>query len=171
MRKTVLLAAAAWAAIGCVPPASPSQLLADSAYDMNVATRFGRMDVALDYVSESSREDFTRRHRAWGKDLRVVDVEVTKLDMRGNDQADVALNVIWLRQDEAQTRTTQLAQSWQDGRGGWRMTSEKQSGGDAGLIDEPSKTPETAAKSGGDAEAPRAVKRTSFQTKIIRATE
>lgn len=152
---------------GCLPPVSPQQLLADSAYDMNVATRFGRMDVAMDYVGEGARDDFTREHAEWGRDLRVVDVELLNLDMAAKDQANVVLSVLWQRLDEAQIRTTQLTQSWSDGRGGWRMISEKRSGGDRGLLGD---RPKPAA-SADEAEGARAPKRASFQTMIIRATD
>ena len=71
------------------------------------------------------------------------------------------------RLDEAQTRTTQLTQSWQDGRGGWRMTSEKRSGGDLGLLGDRAKP----APSADGAEIARAPRGPSFQTTIIRTTE
>ncbi len=166
MRICLLLAAAASLA-GCVPPVSSSQLLADSAYDMNVATRFGRMDVAMDFVGEGARAAFTREHADWGKELRVVDVELLSLDIGAKDQASVVLSVLWQRLDEAQTRTTQLTQSWQDGRGGWRMISEKRSGGDQGLLGERPK-PAVSAEPGEIARAPQ---RSGFQTTIIRATD
>jgi len=167
MRICALFIASASALVGCLPPVSPSQLLADSAYDMNVATRFGRMDVALDFVGDDARSAFTREHADWGRDLRVVDVELLNLDMGAKDQASVVLSVLWQRLDEAQTRTTQLTQSWQDGRGGWRMTSEKRSGGDLGLLGDRTKP----AASADGAEIARAPRGPSFQTTIIRTTE
>lgn len=162
-----MLVVAAAALTGCLPPANPSQLLADSAFDMNVATRFGRMDVALEHVGDDARESFARTHARWGRDVRVVDIELLSLGMKGNDQADVSVSVAWQRPDDANIRTTQLAQRWQDGRGGWRMTSEKRQSGDLGLLDD---RPKTAASAPEDAEKP-AIRGASFQTTIIRAED
>jgi hypothetical protein len=152
MRKA-LLALGIAAPLGCVPPVSPGQLLADSAYDMNTATRFGRMDVALEHVGPAAQEDFTKRHEGWGRDKRIVDVELTGLRMRASDEADVTVSVMWQRPDEAHVRFTQLAQRWQDGRGGWRMTSEELSGGDVGLL--------------GERAGSAAPQRVGYQTKAI----
>jgi hypothetical protein len=152
MRKALLTLGIA-ALGGCVPPISPGQLLADSAYDMNTATRFGRMDVALEHVGPAAQGDFTKRHAGWGRELRIVDVELTGLRMRASDEADVTVNVMWQRPDEAHVRSTQLAQRWQDARGGWRMTSEERSGGDVGLL--------------GERSGPTAPQRVGYQTKVI----
>ena len=132
------------------------------------------MDVALEYVGDGAREDFTRSHAAWGRGLRVVDVELASLQMKGNDKADVSLSVVWLKPDEATVRTTQLTQIWQDGRGGWRMVSEKRTNGDVGLLgdqDQPKAKAASAEDEAKDAASAASSRRASFQTTIIRASE
>jgi hypothetical protein len=150
MHQTLRLPAAAVAvALGlaaCVAPPGPAERLAESAYDMNTASRFGRVDVAIDYVVSAAQEEFARRRAAWGRDLRVVDVELTGIRMLEGGEASVLLSVSWQRLDEISVRVTHLEQRWKDGRGEWRMASEERSGGDAGLLNERPKSSDGAPR-------------------------
>ena len=60
----------------CFAPPGPMERLNMSAYDLNTATRFGRMDVALEHVAQDAQVDFMARHAKWGRGIRVVDVEL-----------------------------------------------------------------------------------------------
>lgn len=129
---------------GCFGPASPSQRLADSAYEMNDAMRFARMDLALSHVAPAARDSFVRRHQAWGSAVRIVDVEFGGVGMSAKDQAEVLLAVSWQKPDEAVIRVTQVAQRWRD-VDGWKVVSEDRRGGAWGLFGEPEpKTPPPA---------------------------
>jgi hypothetical protein len=136
MRRAPLAALIAVLA-GCITPPSPSQRLADSAFEMNHATRFGRIDLAAEQVGPVVREDFLRRHSAWGQGIRVVDVELTGIRFIDRSQAEVSLRVAWLREAEADLRDTQLSQRWRDDEGKWLMMSEQRVSGSAGLFNEP----------------------------------
>jgi hypothetical protein len=164
------LTALSGALTGCiVPPASPSQRLAESANDMNTATRFGRMDIAMDFVAAGARDDFKRRHMAWGRDVWIVDLELLDVRIDRPDEASVHLSVAWQRPDETTLRVTQLKQRWRDDRAGWRMTAEERSSGDTGLLLLPSnERPKAGASS---AQEPAQPARTSFQTRVIRAAD
>lgn len=138
MRRALLLVSAL-VAVGCLPPPVPAQTLADSAYDLNVAARFGRMDIALEGVSMDARKDFVLRHASWGQSLRVVDVEMLEMNMASRSEADVVVDVSWQRMDESTLRKTRILQRFVDERGTWRLVSEKRTGGDEGLIELPKK--------------------------------
>lgn len=135
MRKLALVALFTGLA-GCLSPPSATQRLSDAAVEMNAATRFGRMDLALEHVGTDARADFARRHAAWGGRVRVVDLDFGGFDLVKRDEAEVILNVMWLRQDEANVRVTRVAQRWRDDRGGWRLVSEQRKDGDLGLLGE-----------------------------------
>ncbi|WP_437674336.1 hypothetical protein [Sorangium sp. So ce131] len=135
---------------------------------MNTAARFGRMDVAMERVGSGARQDFMRRHQGWGTRLRVVDVEFGGFEMLKRDEADVYLDVLWLRQDEATVRATRIAQRWRDERGHWQLVGEERRDGDTGLLGEP---PPDAEKSAGEAaSAGDGVRQPGlgFQTRVIR---
>jgi hypothetical protein len=171
------LTALSAALTGCItPPASPSQRLAESANDMNTATRFGRMDIAMDFVATAAQGDFKSRHMAWGRDVWIVDLELLDVRIDGRDEASVHLTVAWQRPDETTLRVTQLKQRWRDDRAGWRMMSEERSSGDTGLLLLPLQL-NTPAKSGAAgsqkaaSQEPAKPARTSFQTRVIRAAD
>lgn len=143
---------------GCVMPPSPAQRLAESAYDLNTAARFGRMDVAVEHVRDTAREEFNKTHIGWGKSLRIVDYELTGVSMRKDGNADVFVTVNWQRPDETTMRSTEIAQRWASKRGDWSMISEEERGGDPGLISELVRPKNDDAPS---ASRPR------FQTRVI----
>jgi hypothetical protein len=136
--RTLALALALVASAGCFPPgANGGAKLAEVAYDMNVATRFGRIDIAMDHVAPTSVETFMAQHASWGRSLRVLDVEFAGVRMLPNGEARVDVLVMWQRVNGATLRTTQLAQTWRDHTGRWLVVKEEEAGGDVGLLDEP----------------------------------
>lgn len=143
MRHTLALVFAALLA-GCMAPATPGQRLADSAHEVSDAMRFGRADVAFSHMHDDVRVEIAKKHAAWGRTLRVVDVEIAGLAMSGKDEADVTLNVTWQRPNEAEIRITVVAQKWKDDRG-WRIVSEERASGDHGLLGDDPPAAEPAA--------------------------
>jgi hypothetical protein len=149
--------------VGCFAPPSAAQRLNEAALDMNGATRFGRMDIALEHVGPEARLEFAQRHAAWGASIRVVDLDYGGFNMIQRDEAEVLLNVTWLRQDEATVRVTKIAQRWRDDRGTWQLVGEKRKEGDAGLLGEM-----PAATASPVEISPASPLRASFQTRVIR---
>lgn len=122
--------------VACVPPMSPAERLSFAAYDMNAATRFGRMDVAVAHVATSSQADFLRRHRSWGRDKRIVDVDVSGIRMITPTTAEVHLSVSWHHDDETIMRQSYLAQKWTSSKGDdWALSEEIRVSGDEGLFE------------------------------------
>jgi hypothetical protein len=147
---------------GCWNPGSPTQRLAESAYDMNTATRFGRMDVALEHVGGEAREAFAKKHSGWGKSVRIVDLEFGGMSLKNKgSEAEVFVTVSWQRLDEADVRVTSIAQRWTDVRGTWSLMAEEEKGGDAGLLVDAAKAKATLATPAGP----------SNRTRVIQALE
>lgn len=133
----VLLCAILLSATACLAPPAASERATDAARSLNVAARFGRMDVALGLTADAVRQSFLKHRAAWGKDVRVMDVELVGFDMSAGDRAQVEVEYAWSRVNEAQLRSTRVAQEWRDLGGGFRLVREKRSGGDLGLFGEP----------------------------------
>lgn len=130
------------AAAGCTPP-SLTDRLTDAAINMNQATRFGRMDIALEHVGPKARDEFAKHHVDWGRTTRIVDLELVGMSMPEKDHAEVYLTVSWQRANEGDLRVTHVTQHWKNDRGTWLMTSEERKAGDPGLLGE-RVTPEPA---------------------------
>jgi hypothetical protein len=155
----------------CVVPPSASQRLAESAYDLNTAARFGRMDIALEHVREAAREEFSKKHQSWGKGIRIVDCDFGGVSIRKDGEADVTITVSWQRPNESTLRATDVSQRWSDTRGTWWMLREEETGGDPGLLAELSRT-RSAATEAVPAGAPEPgaappTTRGRYQTKVI----
>jgi hypothetical protein len=155
--RTAVLLAVLLTHLGCMAPPSQAQRVTDAARELNVACRFGRMDVALGHTSPGAREQFLERRARWGREVRVLDVELAGLRMRDEYNAVLDVDVAWVRADESSMRNTRVAQSWRDGDGGWRLIREQRVAGDLGLFGEAVPEP--------PAQPPRDVQ---FPTRVIR---
>lgn len=170
--RRLALAACLLAVAGCFSPPNAAQRLSDAAVEMNTATRFGRMDIAMEHVGAAARADFAHRHAAWGGGVRVVDLELGGFELTQRDEAEVLVSVAWQRLDESTLRVTQIAQRWRDERGRWQLIEEKRKDGDAGLLGElasskaKAATPDAGASS-EPAPAP-APQRLGLQRRVIR---
>jgi hypothetical protein len=123
---------------GCLAPPPPSQRVADVAREMNLAARFGRMDVALEHTAEGARKHFSERRADWGGEVRVLDFEFSGLSMPDSENATLLLDIQWVRLDENMLHLTRVEQSWRGGAKdkGWVLVRERRIGGDLGLFGE-----------------------------------
>jgi hypothetical protein len=138
-------------------PVTPAARVTDAARELNLAVRFGRMDVALGHTSPGARNQFLERRATWGRGLRVLDIELAGLKLQDPANAVVQVDVAWVRDNESSMRSTRIAQMWRDGDEGWRLIREQRIAGDLGLFGErASDTPNAA---------PRDVQ---FATRVIR---
>ncbi len=120
----------------CTGPVTPGQRARDSAHEYAMAVRFGRMDLASERVSTADRGRFSSQHANWGNGIRILDCELVGIVLRDRGHADALLSVGWQRIDDADVRTTQIAQHWADHRGAWLLESEERAAGDPGLLGE-----------------------------------
>ena len=162
--KTVALALALLGLAGCIAPTSGTQKLADTAYDMNNATRFGRMDVALEHVAMKSREQFQKEHAGWMRNARIVDIDFNGIQVLKNGDGEVSVTLTWQRSDESTTRTTSLIQRWTETRNVWTMASEEAKGDD-GLLGEKDQAKDATSAAPTKPERPR------YQTRVIYENE
>jgi hypothetical protein len=134
-------------------PQGPMERLNGAASDLNVATRFGRMDIAAGNVAADSRADFGRRHKAWGRDVRVLDVELEGVQILPDGGAEVDVTISWHRVDETVIRTTAVAQRWVQDTNDWKLVDETIAGGSPGLF--PAKAKKKIDKPASEKEALR----------------
>lgn len=136
--RTYALLALSLVLAGC--PAvhqSPPVRAQEAASELNVNTRFGRMELAAEHVAPTARETFFETRRAWGGRIRVADYELAGLRMKGDADAEIFVRVAWFRIDEGDLRATTLRQKWHDFKGDWKLVEEARIDGDVGLLGEP----------------------------------
>lgn len=121
---------------GCAHQTSPMRLM-NAARELNVAARFGQLDVAAEHTSDATRSTFFERRARWGNEIRVVDVSVGNLIVRDEEHAEVVVQYAWTRMDEGVLRSTAITQFWENRRqSGWRLHREQRLAGDLGLFGE-----------------------------------
>lgn len=119
---------------GCMMPPGPAERLTYAAHDMNAATRFGRLDVAMDHVAGHAREDFAKRHGSWGRTIRVLDVEMRGMRMITPETAEVQVAVSWHDSRHMDIQVSYLAQKWTRKENDWALVEELRVGGAKGLF-------------------------------------
>ena len=89
-----------------------------------------------DRIAPELRQEYGARHRGWGGDVRLVDVELAGSAPRGEHDVDIRVRVSWYLSRDEELRSTTLEQGWRDEPGGWRLVSERRVEGDVGLLGE-----------------------------------
>jgi hypothetical protein len=120
----------------CIAPQGPASRATDAARELNLAARFGRMDLAVGRTSAGARSSFFERRAEWGKNVRVLDVELAGMAMKNHQNALIYVDVAWVRMDEGALRNTRVAQTWRDVDSGWQLVREQRVAGDLGLFGE-----------------------------------
>jgi hypothetical protein len=111
-----------------------------------MAARFGRLDLAIEHTAAPAQKTFLERRAAWGRDVRVVDVNLSGLDMQDPEHAEVDVDVSWVRQEEGLLRSTRIRQTWENTVGeGWELSREQHLSGDLGLFGEAAPAPVSRA--------------------------
>jgi hypothetical protein len=125
--------------MGCVSQTSGPARAQETSNEFNLNTRFGRMEIAIEKVAPSAREDFTKHHQGWGSRIRIADLEGAGMRMtnEAKTEADVTLRFAWYRQDEDDLRSTTIRQHWREFKGDWKLVAEERVDGDVGLLGEP----------------------------------
>jgi hypothetical protein len=123
----------------CLAPPPASERATDAARELNVATRFGRMDIARGRTLSGARDDFMKRRSAWGSEIRIVDVELAGLSMADSSHALIQVDYAWVRMSEGTLRSTRIAQHWESEHGEWQLAREHREAGARGLFGEPVK--------------------------------
>jgi len=120
----------------------PSEKLNDSVRGMNDAARWGRIDLALQYIEPVFRERFLTTHHGWGRNIEVADAELLRIEMAPDRETAVALvGFSWYSLDSMTLHSTVVRQVWKKGDGDFRLDSEDVFEGDAKLLAAPAKKP------------------------------
>lgn len=156
MRKALVFAAIL-SVSGCIAPITPMERLQQSANDVASALRFNRTDLVAEYCAPKARDAFLERHAVWTDKTRIVDLELSGIYLRSQDEAEAILEVAWLREDGAMLHTTGIAQKWRHEGGSFKLVDEVFRSGDKSLFDmlpkkvDPKKEGASAAPTAGAA--------------------
>jgi hypothetical protein len=136
MRTLLALAVASSVLAGCPMPPTPAARMQEAAIDLNTNIRFGRMELAMEHVAPSERDEFIAHRRGWGSSLQLADYEMVGARMHDEDNAEVSVKYAWYRPEDGDLHTTVVRQRWKDTKGSWLLVAEARIDGDLGLFGE-----------------------------------
>lgn len=130
-----LLVGSLLALAGCISNQTAAGRAQEAANELNLNSRFGRLEMAAEHVAPAGRTDFIEHRKGWGGKLRIADCDLAGVKITGED-ADVFVKVGWYKIDVGELRVTTLRQKWHDFKGEWKLVGEERVEGDVGLIGE-----------------------------------
>jgi hypothetical protein len=137
LRRGLSLLALPLLLVGCPTPPTPAERASDAARELNMAARWGNVQVAAGLTVDDLRSEFLKKRASWGGPVRIIDTELAGIELQDSSNATIYVDVSWVRIDETTLRVTRLEQKWSDKGGAWRMKAERRQGGDLGLLGEP----------------------------------
>jgi len=152
MRALAVLTLSLAAALGsgCIfQNISSEEKLQDAVVEVNDQLRWGRIELALTRVAPEHREEFVRRHRAWGRSVYIADVELINLQRDGRQRGTSFIAFRWYSLDTMIVRETILRQEWERQSAGYVVVAEAVADGDPALL--PEAAPEDEDEGGEDA--------------------
>lgn len=121
---------------GCPAPETPYTKANEATREMNMAARWGRMDIAIGRADPEALQDFMKRHAKWHGEIRIVDTELAGLVLTEPTKAEAEVEVSWTLDDDTTLRVTRIHQKWHNKNGKWLVYEEKRQSGSEGLFGE-----------------------------------
>ena len=145
LRAAVAFLFAAFSTSACMANQSGAARMQEAANELNLNTRFGRLELAMEHVSTKDRDAFVARHKMWGSRVRIADSELAGMHLTSKEQAEVTVKVAWYKPNEQELRLTTIRQRYRDYDGVWKLEDEQRIDGDIGLLGEPIQAIESPA--------------------------
>jgi hypothetical protein len=113
----VLLAAAC----GGMPPVDT---LNDSVRLYNEGIRWQRWDRAANFLPQKERSKWVDESDERGKDLKVTEYDVVRIDQKGEKTAKVQVKLSWYKDSEGTVHETHAMQTWEKHGKDWLLVDE-----------------------------------------------
>jgi hypothetical protein len=116
---------------------NPSQKLNERVQEYGDATRWNRLDIAVQMVTPGYRDAFMKRHAAWGRAVEVADAELIHIQIAPDgNTATSTLAYSWYDLSAMTLARTVVRQTW-DIRNGYQVMGEDVVEGAAELLPVP----------------------------------
>lgn len=117
---------------GCAPGlgGSATENLTDSVRLYNDGVRWQRWENAASYLPPKERSKWVDDEDALGKDLRITEYDVVRIDPKGEKTAMVQVKMSWYRLTEATVHETHAMQTWERRGKDWLMVDQTRERGD-----------------------------------------
>jgi hypothetical protein len=102
---------------------------------MNEAARWGRIDLAAQYVGPAYRQRFFSSHSTWGQRIQIADLDVVRLDIDSKKKsATASVAISWYGLDQMTLRQSVVRQRWKLLEGQYILDGEDVVDGEPSLL-------------------------------------
>lgn len=120
MKRLVLI----FVLIGCGAKQKDAANLSESIRNYNDGIRWSRYAMAATSIPPTERGAWVDEMDAREKDLRITDMEIVRVDPKGERAANVQVKVSWYKDTEGTLHETHEMQQWErHGKEWWRVES------------------------------------------------
>jgi hypothetical protein len=114
---------------------SPTARLNDAIQGMNDAARWGRIDLAVQYIEPAYHDRFLKIRRGWNRRIKVADADLVGIQMVPDQDVAVArIAFSWYRLESMTLHHTVVRQVWNEHDDGYLLGSENVVEGDGTLF-------------------------------------
>jgi len=141
MRATHLLSLALLASTlaGCMfQNVSTGERLRDAVTGINDEMRWSRMDLAIQRVHPTFKEEYAQTHYRWGEIIQIADMDL--LNVQLEEDGDAAMSIVavsWYRYDTMTLHRTVIRQQWVLVGGAFALEAERVLNGEERLLEPP----------------------------------
>jgi hypothetical protein len=112
-------------ALGACAAAKQPDTLAESIRSYNDGVRWGRYAIAATRIPAADRSQFADEMDERGKDLRITDYDVIRVDQVAKNEAKVQIKISWYLDSVGTLHETHAMQTWERHAKTWFMVEEK----------------------------------------------
>lgn len=123
-RTLALVLIASLAACGAAAQ-HPEESISEQVRLYNEDLRWGRFEAAATHLPEKHRSDRIDEWDQSGKDLKITDFEIVRIDPRGTDGARAQVKVSWYLESEQILRETSAVELWERKGKLWTLVDEQ----------------------------------------------
>lgn len=110
---------------------TPQARFSDAAHTLNDAARWGRVDIASQYVAPEYLERFRSRRTGWGREVSIADADLTAMQLASDhDSAVTEVSLSWYDAHGVSLRNSVILQKWEARRGTFKLIDESIQSGD-----------------------------------------
>ena len=128
--------------VGCtLANLTPQARFSEAAYTLNDASRWGQVDLAMQHVSPRYQERFTARHRQWGEQVSIAEVDLVRLQVADDRQSATSeINLSWFNDGGVMVKSSSITQKWEAEHGKFKLVDEAIRRGDPNVFAAPEST-------------------------------
>jgi hypothetical protein len=117
---------------------TPQARFSEAAHTLNDASRWGQVDLALEHVSPRYMARFNERHREWGEEVSIAEVDLVRMQVAPDRKSATSeISLSWFNDGGVMIKSSTISQKWEAEHGKFKLIDEAVRRGDPRVFAEP----------------------------------